>query len=720
MKNLNQRKYYIVVILFSVLLIFALALFCSCTVKSYDITYSADEGGAIGGIAIQTVKEGEDGTEVTAVPSEGYIFIKWSDGVTEATRQEKNVNEDIMVTAIFHKLLCTVNFQTDGNGTIKGKDCQTIKYGEWTEIVTAIPNVGYRFVRWSNEYPYAQIRHMAYDDIIITAIFEKIFYTVEYKADGNGTIKGETIQTVMYEDNAKVITAIPKDGFVFVKWSDGVTTAERQDCNITENLNLTAYFGFCATYRANNNDYGTIIGNTSQSALSGEYYESVTAVANPGFVFSGWSDLNCESTRRDIGANNSFDLVAYFEPIEKVFKYDYGIAKNMSTATYVVLNRNRIQETEFVVPQFNGYIFEGWYADSKYKLKVVNADGLYMLGYSGFMLDSDTLYAKWKKDDEETDLPVHKILLVFIDSVEATLYSSKTEKDIDINYKMSGIERAFCMAIPERISFYLNDWFDGIATFEVDSYYTMKTVEETSFSSGRNSFGHVNYAVYGQNIPEIGNLLNNYHNVLTMVGMNDYDYLLHGTSGVSTLKYSCIYMEGSLRSYIENKQLETVINDLRCGKDSGNATVYVYLHEFTHTCEQYYNYTEIMEYHKTIPYIDYISGRVLEPTRLYLLGKMEIEGEVGGIPMEYWKHEIEIPVTYSIVSINGGQPGYIVNIGNEEDRNPIKYGGSIKVEAIPYEGFLFVKWSDGVDTAIRHDTNIISYLSVYAIFEKIN
>lgn len=150
MKKLNQRKNYIVIILFSVALIFALALFCSCTVKTYSVTYSVIEGGTINGNANQTVKEGENGTEVTAVPNEGYVFVKWSDSVSEATRQEKSVTVDISVTAVFEKLTFNLSYAAGDGGYLIGNTTQTVAYGESGTKVTAIPNDGYKFVKWSD------------------------------------------------------------------------------------------------------------------------------------------------------------------------------------------------------------------------------------------------------------------------------------------------------------------------------------------------------------------------------------------------------------------------------------------------------------------------------------------------------------------------------------------------------------------------------------------
>ena len=73
------------------------------TDKKVTLTYTADEGGKIEGEAVQKVTKGTDGTEVTAVADEGYEFVKWSDGVTTAKRTDKNVQENLSVTAEFKK-----------------------------------------------------------------------------------------------------------------------------------------------------------------------------------------------------------------------------------------------------------------------------------------------------------------------------------------------------------------------------------------------------------------------------------------------------------------------------------------------------------------------------------------------------------------------------------------------------------------------------------------
>ncbi len=69
--------------------------------NTHILTYTAGEGGSISGITPQTVEQGGHGTEVEAVPSADYKFVKWSDNVTTAKRTDTNVASNISVTAQF-------------------------------------------------------------------------------------------------------------------------------------------------------------------------------------------------------------------------------------------------------------------------------------------------------------------------------------------------------------------------------------------------------------------------------------------------------------------------------------------------------------------------------------------------------------------------------------------------------------------------------------------
>lgn len=93
------KKLKIFVLVFVVAL--SLGLLAACAHNEYTLKYAAGEGGSVTGETEQVVKEGEDGSTVTAVADFGYKFVKWSDGVTTAERTDREVSEDITVTAEF-------------------------------------------------------------------------------------------------------------------------------------------------------------------------------------------------------------------------------------------------------------------------------------------------------------------------------------------------------------------------------------------------------------------------------------------------------------------------------------------------------------------------------------------------------------------------------------------------------------------------------------------
>ena len=71
-------------------------------IEEFTATYLAGEGGSVEGKTVQTVEEGSATEEVTAVPQDGYVFSKWSDGVTTPIRSDV-LTKDLSVTAEFEK-----------------------------------------------------------------------------------------------------------------------------------------------------------------------------------------------------------------------------------------------------------------------------------------------------------------------------------------------------------------------------------------------------------------------------------------------------------------------------------------------------------------------------------------------------------------------------------------------------------------------------------------
>lgn len=116
----------------------------------FGLNYTAGAGGSIEGQTSQAVLINEDGTQVEAIPNEGYDFIDWSDGVETPIRQDLNITSGINVTANFQIRTYAVNYIASEGGTILGNSEQVIDHGSDALEVEAIPDDRYRFVRWSD------------------------------------------------------------------------------------------------------------------------------------------------------------------------------------------------------------------------------------------------------------------------------------------------------------------------------------------------------------------------------------------------------------------------------------------------------------------------------------------------------------------------------------------------------------------------------------------
>ena len=71
---------------------------------TFQVTYIAGTGGKINGQAVQTVERGKDAESVNAIPDDGYYFDKWSDGLIYTSRQDRDVQSNITLTATFVKI----------------------------------------------------------------------------------------------------------------------------------------------------------------------------------------------------------------------------------------------------------------------------------------------------------------------------------------------------------------------------------------------------------------------------------------------------------------------------------------------------------------------------------------------------------------------------------------------------------------------------------------
>lgn len=115
--------------------------------KEFEARYHVDKNGggtlSSGDVSGKTslsyaVTAPTQSVSVTAVPDEGYVFVKWSDGVTDRTRTDTGFKQNLDVTAVFSAV--SVQISSDGKGflgtsytfkaTLKGKYAKA-EYLHW-------------------------------------------------------------------------------------------------------------------------------------------------------------------------------------------------------------------------------------------------------------------------------------------------------------------------------------------------------------------------------------------------------------------------------------------------------------------------------------------------------------------------------------------------------------------------------------------------------------
>lgn len=263
---------------------------------SFTITYTCDSsrGSISGGSATQSVEKYQQTLDVTATPKTGYRFLRWSDGYSNPTRSD-TVLGDTTFTALFDREEVNIHYVLGPNGSLAGVLTQSIPIGQTSSSVTAVPDAGYRFDKWSDGLTDATRSDVAVTNVSLQAQFTTQYPSVDSDGDGlsdvdevlthhtdpgledtdfdgvsdyweiqtgsdpndpnsythftltysvqtNGFIEGVASQTVPAGQDATIICAQSAEGYIFDGWSDGVNLPHRWDRNVQSNLNVTANF----------------------------------------------------------------------------------------------------------------------------------------------------------------------------------------------------------------------------------------------------------------------------------------------------------------------------------------------------------------------------------------------------------------------------------------------------------------------------------------------
>lgn len=88
---------------------------------------------------------------------------------------------------------------------------------------------------------------------------------------GNDTGNNSVTYTVTDPGKSITVTAVPAEGHVFVKWSDGLTSKTRTDTDFKQNLDVTAVFGTASVHITSEGKGAVGSSYTFKATLSGKY-----------------------------------------------------------------------------------------------------------------------------------------------------------------------------------------------------------------------------------------------------------------------------------------------------------------------------------------------------------------------------------------------------------------------------------------------------------------
>ena len=181
--------------------------------------------------------------EISATPYEGSVFTGWDDGNTDNPRSIV-VTQDMEFIAVFTKTetyTITVRAESPLLGSTYGSGEYPLNY---VVNIGASPATGYYFTGWQDGNMDNPRTITVTGDAEYVASFSQepvLTYTVTVLCTetqgfilGAGTYIAGSIAT---------IAAIPADGFIFVRWSDG-TTDNPKEILVDEDIVLAAFFEF--------------------------------------------------------------------------------------------------------------------------------------------------------------------------------------------------------------------------------------------------------------------------------------------------------------------------------------------------------------------------------------------------------------------------------------------------------------------------------------------
>jgi uncharacterized repeat protein (TIGR01451 family)/uncharacterized repeat protein (TIGR02543 family) len=211
----------------------------------------------------------------------------------------------------------TLTWNVAGSGSIGlNPDQSTYTYGEVVTL-TATADAGWTFAGWSGDLSGSTtpITLTMIENKVVTATFTQDEYTLKTTAVGNGWVITNPAKSTYTYGEVVTLTAFALPGWTFSEWSgdlSGSTTPVT--VTITGNKSVTATFTQDEyTLAVMTVGSGSVVSNPAKSTYTYGEVVTLTATADPGWTFMGWSgDLSGDDNPKAIVMTGNKAVTATF------------------------------------------------------------------------------------------------------------------------------------------------------------------------------------------------------------------------------------------------------------------------------------------------------------------------------------------------------------------------------------------------------------------------
>ena len=227
-------------------------------------------------------------------------------------------------------------------------DTQQVKHGKAAVPPSDPEKEGYVFTGWDKDYKNVK------ENLKVNAIFEKEEYKVIFYDENDNILKEEIVK---YKESANAPTAPEKEGYVFSRWDEDITS-------VTEDLEVYPKYEKIKYTVIFQNEDGSLIKETKVE--HGENAINPSAPKKTGYTFIGW-DKDYKNVTSDLVITAQYELtvftITYIVDGEKV---------NLEPSSYTILSDASIDLPNVIEKE--GFECLGWHQGNTRVVTFFSAD----------------------------------------------------------------------------------------------------------------------------------------------------------------------------------------------------------------------------------------------------------------------------------------------------------------------------------------------------------